>query len=68
MSVHTGRSMEIARSKGALAGEPEAAPLWELSKREILEVALRLSRAEDAAPAVQAFRDELDALQLNGIV
>lgn len=37
MSIHQGRGIEKARRMGGYAGRPEAADLWKLSKRELVE-------------------------------
>ena len=41
-SIHICKAQEKARRLGAWAGIKEAAPLWELSKRELVELAARL--------------------------
>lgn len=42
MSIHIMRSQEKARLKGAFAGNEGNACLWDLSKRELIEIALRM--------------------------
>ncbi len=44
-SIHTDRSIEKAREKGGFAGDHASLPLWELSKRELVEIAIRLGAA-----------------------
>lgn len=68
MSIHTNRSKRIARERGGMAGNPAVADLWDLSKRELVELTLRLTMREDAQEAADAVRDELTALRVNGIV
>lgn len=47
MSIHTRKSRETATRKGGLSGEDAALPLWDLSKRELVEMVLRLGGARD---------------------
>jgi len=61
-------SRQVAREKGAFAAHPAAVELWRLSKREILEVALRLSKHDDPSLAVDAFINEYEILKGAGIV
>lgn len=51
-SVHACRSIAKAQSLGAAGGRPEAALLWTLSKRELIEVALHLAAQTTAEPDV----------------
>jgi hypothetical protein len=67
--------MEIAASKGGAAGQSQHEPLWELSKRELVEIALHLATVavgdEGALTDGRAharIREELQALKANGIV
>jgi hypothetical protein len=64
MSFHTARAKKLAASKGGLAGMKENAWLWELSKRELVEVALRFQERLGEG----AIKGELDALKANGII
>lgn len=41
-SLHIWKSIEKAASKGAYAGSEKTVPIWEMSKRELVEIALRL--------------------------
>ena len=70
MSLHTDKAMAKARSMGAYAGRPAAADLWALSKRELLEVALRLGElcAEDAESPASRVREEVACLREQGII
>lgn len=68
LSIHGEASMAKAREKGAFAGERETAKLWKLSKRELVEVALRLTREENVTAAIAAVDEELKALRENGIL
>lgn len=67
-SIHVWKSIEVAASKGGFAGDPVTLPLWELSKRELVEIALRLTMAENAADAMQQVQDEHGSLKANGII
>ena len=54
MSHHTNRSIDLAASKGAWSSTPAARPLWKLSKRELVEIALHF-----AALATESYDDSL---------
>ncbi len=41
-SLHVWRAIEKARNKGGYAGNEAAMPLWNMSKRELVEIACRL--------------------------
>ena len=63
------RSRAKARRMGAYAGMPENADLWDLSKREILEVALRFGeRLGDGAEPGVLVREEVEALRFAKII
>ena len=64
----TWRSRSLAKEKGAFAGDPSAEILWRLSKRELMEVALRLTMKETPVEAVAAVHCELGLLRGQGIV
>lgn len=73
MSIHVWKAQAKAAKLGAMAGEPEAAPLWDLSKRELVEVALRLADAINGAScdtpaAMVRVNEELAALRAQRIV
>ncbi|WP_141247096.1 hypothetical protein [Mesorhizobium sp. WSM3866] len=42
MSIHTWKARDKAARMGGYAGRDSAAPLWEMSKRELIEIATRL--------------------------
>ena len=42
-SIHIWKSIDVARRKGAWSGNDNARPLWELSKRELVEAVLHLA-------------------------
>lgn len=42
MSIHQSNSREKARRMGGYAGHVESTPLWDMSKRELVEIAIRL--------------------------
>lgn len=77
MSAHTQRAMCKARERGGFAGQQHVADLWRLSKRELVEVALRLAgrsqwlAEEDpdfAALSAGVVQDEVEALRAGGIL
>lgn len=47
MSIHTQKARAAANARGGLSGHEAARPLWDLSKRELVEIALRLGGARD---------------------
>jgi len=56
---------------GAFAGADAAAPLWEYSKRELVELALRLTQegmAADIPGAVARVQDEHRTLKQSNII
>jgi hypothetical protein len=75
MSIHKWNSMEVARKKGGFAGAAENASLWDLSKRELVEISLRLasvavgdeSSLEDGR-ALARVSEERDALKASGVL
>ena len=72
-SVHTWKSIELAESKGAWAGTPIAQPLWDLSKRELLEAALHLAAQVDGSPdnpilGAHRLFQEVATLRQNGLI
>ncbi len=72
-SVNAWKSIEKAREKGAFAGAEAALPLWNYSKRELVELALRLGarsagEADDAEAGVQAVEAEREALVRAGVI
>lgn len=68
LSVHGEAAMEKARRMGAFAGARETAELWKLSKRELVELALRLTRGNNVEEAVAGAKEELEILRANGIL
>jgi hypothetical protein len=68
LSVHVWKAINVARDKGAFAGQACSAPLWELSKRELIELALRLTMRETPEEAVAAVEVELACLRAQEIV
>lgn len=67
-SIHVWKAMEKAASKGGFAGDKATLPLWELPKRELVEIALRLTMAENVADAMSRVEDERQALKANDII
>ena len=71
MSIHTRKAREKAASMGAFAGEDVAEDLWELPKRELIEIALWLSSegmADDVVGAVARVLNKRHTLKRNGII
>lgn len=71
-SIHIWNSMAKAADKGGYAGNPETLPLWELSKRELVEIALRLGEISgddfSLEGALARVEEERVALVANGII
>lgn len=67
-SIHSWKSINKAQLAGGFAGEDAARALWDLPKRELIEVALRLTMAENAPDAVRQFEDERQCLKANKII
>ena len=76
MSIHTNRAIDLAASKGAFSSTPAALPLWNLSKRELVEIVLHLAALctdnyddslENGAAADRAM-EERDALHAAGLL
>jgi hypothetical protein len=72
-SIHAWKSIEKARDAGGFAGEEGALPLWDMSKRELIEIALRLGamaagESDSAEHGIQVALNEYEALRLNGII
>lgn len=75
-SIHTDRAIAVARSKGAAAGNPANADLFQMSKRELVEIALHLAalcfESYDDALANGSARlriiEERGALHDNGLI
>lgn len=68
-----GRSKAKARQLGAFAGQDCAKPLWDLSKRELVEIAIRLGAltsgdCDSADAGVRAALHEHQTLVRSGIV
>ncbi len=68
MSIHKWKAMDKAARMGGYAGCKEAEPLWDMSKRELVEIAMRLTMASSPADAVKQVFDEHQALKANGII
>lgn len=72
MSIHQWKGREKAARMGGYAGFDEAAPLWDLSKRELVEIAARLGElcADEGGPVNGIARaiEEHRILKANGIV
>ena len=75
MSMHTQRAFAVAQRKGAWAGAdyPQWNDLARLSKRELIEVALRLGAAsvghcDERFHGIEAFYSEYRALKDSGIL
>jgi hypothetical protein len=72
MSIHTSNSREKAARMGGYAGRDEARPLWDMSKRELVEIAVRLgemcSDEGGAENGIARAIEEHRILKQNGIV
>lgn len=76
MSVHIDKAISVARAKGGHAGHDDNRDLWDLSKRELIEIALHLAAASTGeyetaladGRARQRVIDEHDRLRASGIV
>lgn len=72
ISIHSWKAIEKAQSMGAYAGDPLAGPLWEMSKRELVEIALRFAeRLADECTvesAVEAVKEERETLRAQKII
>lgn len=72
-SIHVDRAIKKARAKGGFAGDDAALPLWEMSKRELIEAAMRLGGMTtedpaDPAECASAVIQEIETLKGNGIL
>ena len=72
-SSHTAVGIAVARRKGGWAGAQSVSDMWELPKRELLEVALRLGAVnagfgDSVSAGRKAVLDELDELRESNIV
>jgi len=72
-SLHIDKSIAKARRMGGFAGQSRAMPLWDMSKRELVELTLRLgalaARAPDSCAAgAEMAENEHRALKANGIL
>ena len=76
MSIHTEKSRITARTKGAWAGQDRNRDLWDLSKRELIEVTLHLAACltgeyDNALKTDMARRrvvQEHESLRANGLI
>jgi DNA invertase Pin-like site-specific DNA recombinase len=71
-SIHVWKAMEKAAQKGGYAGRKDSGPLWDLSKRELVEIAARLgemcSEAGGAEGGIARALEEHRILKENKIV
>lgn len=76
MSIHFWKSYAVAQQKGAFLGAldtEQAKSLGDMSKRELIEIALRLAalqsdNADDPEQAYHRLQDEAHNLRANGII
>ena len=73
ISIHVEKAIALAREKAGWAGRPSCRKLWGLSKRELVEVALRLGAlnsgyCDSVSAGRKAVLDELDALRENKVI
>ncbi len=71
-STHIWRSIEKAASLGGYAGRDTARPIWEMSKRELVEIAIRMSELAlgdgDTEAAIARVIEERKILKANRII
>lgn len=72
-SIHIHKSIEVAKAKGGFAGEDAAMPLWNMTKRELVEIAVRLGAAnsgkcDSPEAGAKAAIKESEALARAGII
>jgi hypothetical protein len=73
-SIHIARGRDIARNRGGYAGDPTHAELWELPKRELVELVLRLAALAEGdeasledGRALECVNREREALKAAGV-
>ena len=71
-SLHVYKSIDKARANGGYAGLKASLPLWEMSKRELVEIAARLGEicADEggAENGIARALEEAAALRANRII
>jgi hypothetical protein len=72
-SIHAWKAIEVARRQGGFAGQDCARPFWEMSKRELIEILLRLGSlnvglCDDADAGAALAMEEHRALKTAGII
>ena len=76
MSIHTEKSIALSRERGGAAGQRQNRDLWEMPKRELIEIALHLAAictdsyddSLDGDGAANRIYEEREALRVNGII
>ena len=72
-SIHAWKSIEKANDAGGFAGDHGALPLWDMSKRELIEIAIRLGaqvagECDTASAGIAVALQEHESLRLNRII
>ena len=73
-SLHQWEAIKKANRMGGYAGHPDAVSLWDMSKRELVEIAIRLaemttdSDSPSVEDAIARVREEHRALKANNII
>ncbi len=73
MSIHIEKSITLADKLGGFAADPAARHLWSMSKRELVEIALRLGAlcsgdCDSVEAGVRVVDHEHAALKRSGII
>ena len=73
MSIHTWKQIEVAERKGAWASDESCWKFFDLSKRELIEAAIRLAGLvagsdDDIALAADRLNEEVRCLRANDII
>jgi len=73
MSMHTDRARALAAQRGGFAGRDCALPLWAMSRRQLVEIAMRLGAMNAGDPdnpeaGLRAAMHEHHCLLLSGIL
>lgn len=72
-SIHAWKAIDKASASGGFAGDRDALPLWDMSKRELIEIAIRIGaqvagECDTATSGIVVALQEHEALRRNGII